>query len=80
MSIEEMGLQGINGKYKLIKVLGGGGCSNTFIGQLISDPSKVDHKNNLYIGICVKDDKIRSSGGHRRVEERGQITSTIEFP
>ena len=37
MNIENL----ISGRYKISKVLGGGGCSNTFVGQLISDPTKV---------------------------------------
>ena len=33
--------KGLNEKFKITKVLGGGGCSNTFVAELISDPTQV---------------------------------------
>ena len=45
--------KGLNEKYKITKVLGGGGCSNTFIAQLIEDPTKVHSVDFIYIYIYI---------------------------
>ena len=47
-------------KYRIKKVLGGGGNSSTFIAEVIADPGKVNY-NIIYVtllGICIEDDKF----------------------